>query len=458
MQVDGEEVPTSEFLYLFNKNNLQQVEPQTLEEYLELFKVYRLKVAEAKSQGVDTTASFRNEMAQYRRELLEPYVSDTTYFRQMVEEAVGRDSILVESSHIMIIRTHDEEKDQKNLAMLDSLRKEILSGGDFIQAAKNYSEDKFSSDKGGYLGYNPAGTFPYDFETAVYETPEGEISEIVESHVGWHIVKPGGRKRTGEFDRQVRPYETIRGEVEKRTSSPFDSRYHKIRKNVINRLGARHPEIDLSQMDEDEAFNKLMSAEEVTQYAENPDYRNLIDEYINGSLLYVVSVDNIWDKASNDTEGLESFYQAHKDNYKWDKPHAKGLLVQARNDSVAALIMLEVAGMPTDSVGPYIRKNFKRDASVDRFNVGEGTNAMIDHLMFGGEETTPKNKNFTSYFILEGRLVENPEELGDVRSAVINDYQEALEIDWIKSLRAKHQLEVNKSELKRIKKSLEKKK
>ncbi|MCH5230883.1 MAG: peptidylprolyl isomerase, partial [Muribaculaceae bacterium] len=312
MTVDGEEVPSYEFIYLFNKNNLQQAQPQTLDEYMELFKVYRLKVAEAKSQGVDTTASFRSEMDQYRRELLEPYISDDNFFNKLVDEAVDRDSVLVESSHIMIIRTHDEETDEKNLQQLDSIRNELLNGADFIQIAKLYSQDKFSSEKGGYLGYAPAGTFPYGFETAVYETPEGEISEIVESHVGWHIVKPGGRKSSADFNRPLRSYETIRTEVERKVASPFDARYHQIRKNKFDMMQSRHPELNIEGLSDEEAYNTLLEAEERSQYELNADYRNLVDEYVNGSLLYSVSVDNIWDKAANDTEGLKQHFEANR--------------------------------------------------------------------------------------------------------------------------------------------------
>lgn len=455
MTVDGEEVPTYEFLYLFNKNNLQQPEPQTLDEYLQLFEVYRLKVAEAKSQGADTTSSFKAEMAQYRRELLEPYITDTEYFNRLIDEATYRDSLLVESSHIMIIRTNDESKDKRNLQMLDSLRNELLNGADFIDLAKRYSEDKFSSDKGGYLGFSPAGTYPYGFETAVYETPEGEISEIVESHVGWHLVKPGSRKHSSEFNRPLKSREALKADVERRSSSPFDSRYHEIKKKTKNLLSSRHPEIKEEGKSDDEYLNELIEAEEISQYANNPEYRNLVDEYVNGSLLYLVSVENIWDKASNDTEGLHNYYNAHKDEYKWEKPHAKGILVQALNDSVAGVVKASVAGMPMDSISPYIRKNFKKEATADRFNVTEGTNAMIDNLMFGGPEATPKVKNFNNYFIIGGRIVETPEEFEDVRTVVINDYQEVLEQDWVENLRKKHQVLVNKKELSKIKKKLE---
>ena len=457
MTIDGEEVPTEEFLYLFQKNNQQQSQPQSLEEYLQLFEIYRLKVAEAKDKGIDTTQNFKKEMAQYRRELLEPYIADTTFINALVDIAVEREKTQVESSHIMIIRTHDEEKDKKNLAMLDSLRLELLNGADFITLAKNYSQDRFSSDKGGYLGFSPAGTFPYGFETAVYETPEGEISEIVESHVGWHIVKSGARKNTEEFNREARSRDVVKADVMKRVQSPFDSRYHQIRKNLAVNLKKKHPELTskLKGLSDDEAFEVLISAEEEVQYAGNPDYRNLVDEYTNGSLLYEVSVENVWNKASNDEEGLQNYYKDHKNNYKWEKPHAKGFLIQAANDSVADVIKQHLTSIPTDSIVTFVRKNFRGSATADRFNVAQGVNPMIDNAMFGGEPTTPKIQNFKTFFVVEGRLVENPEELNDVKSAIVADYQEVLEKEWVNELKNKHKVEINNKELARLRKDIQ---
>ena len=456
MTVDGEEIPTEEFIYLFNKNNSQQVQHQSLDEYLDLFEIYRLKVAEAKKEGVDTTAAFKKEIHQYKRELIEPYISDTVFINNLVDIAMEREKVEVESSHIMIIRTNNEDLDKRNIALIDSLRTEILNGEDFIELAKKYSQDRFSSQKGGYLGFTPAGTFPYGFETAVYETPEGEISDIVESHVGWHIVKAGARKPAEEFNHPVRPYNEIKQDVLRKSMSPFDSRFFEIRKNTINNLKNKHPKAAsaVESLPEDEAYEVLIAAEEAYQYANNPEYRNLIDEYTNGSLLYEVSVKNVWDKASADEEGLNDFYLKNKDKYIWDAPHAKGVLIQALNDSVAGVIKENIRGLNSEEVVKYVRANFKKEATADKFNLTQGANPMIDNILFGGEPVKPKNKNFQVYFIADGRVVESPEELNDVRGNVVADYQEALEQQWIDSLKNNHSVEINKKELARVRKAV----
>lgn len=450
MTIDGEDIPTEEFLYLFNKNNQQQPKPQTLDEYLPLFETYRLKVAEAKSLGIDTTRNFIKEMEVYRRDLLEPYIADSVFFNNLVDIAAQREQTQVESSHIMIIRTNNPEKDSRNLEILDSLRTELLNGADFIEIAKVYSQDKFSSAKGGYLGFSPAGTYPYGFETAVYETPEGEISEIVESHVGWHIVKSGARRPAVSFDRPAKSREEIRNEVNRKSSSPFDTRYHQIRANVVKNLKEKHPEVKTEGLNDDEAYNVLLAAEEDVQYKNNPDYKNLVDEYVNGSLLYEVSVDNVWNKAANDTEGLQAYYDKHKAQYKWENPHAKGILVQALNDSVAEVVKNQIAGLDRDKIVTHIKENFKKEAAAENFNVARGVNSVIDNLMFGVTEENPLPEKGV-FFVVEGKVLDSPEGLDDVKSLVISDYQEELEGAWVDTLRQKHSVVVNQPELERLK-------
>lgn len=456
MTIDGEEIPSEEFVYLYQKNLQQQASNQSLEDYLPLFINYRLKVAEAKKQGIDTLESFRNEMKMYRRELLQPYVNDSTFFNQLLAEALERNNYAVESSHIMIIRTHNEAVDSRNLALLDSIRKELLNGADFIEMARNYSQDKFSSDKGGYLGFTQAGTFPYDFETAEYQTPEGEISDIIESHVGWHIVKAGARKSASELGFNPKTKEDVKMLLQRAVSSPFDSRYHLLRKNQIENLKNKHPEVNIDGKNDDEALDILLSAEELTQYQNNAEYRNLVDEYVNGSLLYEASVEQIWNRASNDEEGLQDFYLAHVSDYGWDTPHAKGILIQTLSDSVSDVLKSRIVNLPSDSIVPIVRKEFRGKAKAEKFNIAEGGNNIIDVLMFGKEkDDNSKISNFVDAFIVEGRIVEAPESLEDVKSRVINDYQDYLEQNWTQDLKSRHNVELNKKEWERIKKKLQ---
>ena len=55
MTINGKDVKLSEFEYLYNKNNQQQVEKETLEQYVDRFVLYKQKVADAEAAGIDTT-------------------------------------------------------------------------------------------------------------------------------------------------------------------------------------------------------------------------------------------------------------------------------------------------------------------------------------------------------------------------------------------------------------------
>ena len=84
MTVNGVDVPKSEFEYLYHKNSQQQLAPQPIDEYVDMFVNYRLKVADACEAGIDTTAAFRQEMAQYRHDLAAPYMADSVFLNNLV--------------------------------------------------------------------------------------------------------------------------------------------------------------------------------------------------------------------------------------------------------------------------------------------------------------------------------------------------------------------------------------
>nr|MDE6294797.1 peptidylprolyl isomerase [Muribaculaceae bacterium] len=194
MTVNGVDVPKSEFEYLYHKNSQQQLAPQPLEEYVEMFKNYRLKVADALASGIDTTGTYRQDIAQYRHDLAAPYLADSLYLNQLVREAYDRSKEEIESSHIMIFKSRNDEENKRNRALLDSLRQELAGGADFALMAAQYSQDRGSSNRGGNMGWITSGKLPYSYESVAYTLQPGEISEVVESPVGYHILK-GGKRR-----------------------------------------------------------------------------------------------------------------------------------------------------------------------------------------------------------------------------------------------------------------------
>ena len=103
MTINGVEIKKSEFEYIYNKNNKNNnIDKKSLEEYLEMFINFKLKVIEAEAQKFDTIASFKRELASYRRQLASPYLTDTEYEEQLYREAYEHFSQDCEVSHVLI--------------------------------------------------------------------------------------------------------------------------------------------------------------------------------------------------------------------------------------------------------------------------------------------------------------------------------------------------------------------
>ena len=85
MTINGKDIRQSEFEYLYQKNNLQQLAPQTLDEYIDMFVVYKLKVAEAEAAGIHLTDEFRKEYDSYCAELSKPYLSDSLVGKRLID-------------------------------------------------------------------------------------------------------------------------------------------------------------------------------------------------------------------------------------------------------------------------------------------------------------------------------------------------------------------------------------
>lgn len=189
--VGKEKVPVSEFNYLYHKNNAQQLAPMTPEEYAELFAVYKMKVAEAREAGLDTTRTFNEEYKRYRHSLLEPYLRDSVTENDLVNDAYSHFFSDRDVSHIMI------PDDARGRELIDSIRTLIADTADFARMARLYSIDKGSGPEGGHLGWLPRGRLPYSFEKAAYDTPVGSVSEVVRTPFGLHLILVNAEKKQG---------------------------------------------------------------------------------------------------------------------------------------------------------------------------------------------------------------------------------------------------------------------
>lgn len=568
MTINGKPVSAEEFLYIYEKNNQAgAVDPKTMDEYLDMFINFKLKVAEAEAQGIDTTESFKKELKGYRAQATPKYLQDEAAMDSLVEMSWQHMAKDRRAAHIAIQcpASADSAAEAEALAKINEARERVTTGklitekkkvkGKFVEktsrgpveafdaVAREISTDPNVQETGGELGWITPFRYVYPLEEAVYNTPVGAISEVFRTQYGFHIVLveeernhievkashimkmvPADsldaikRAQIDSIARVVTPEnfaEVARRESEDRGSStrggdlgwfgkgmmvkqfeeaafnmkageisapvrtqygwhllfkegergiqPLDSIRPQVQRQVLR--DERANEADKSFIRKTRAEYGLpaqMSDADVKAFADAhleekyPELKNLVQEYHDGILLFEVSLREVWDKAAKDTAGLETFFAANKKKYTWDAPRWKGYLIQAKDKSSLRAAKSIVRSAEPDSVQGYIARRVNCD-SVNYVKVQhglweQGKNAAVDKFGF-----KLKNAEFTpneSLPVVEcvGKKLKAPAEWSDVKGEVVTDYQDFLEAEWIKKLRAKYPVVINQDVWAKIKK------
>lgn len=192
--IDKKPVSAEEFIYLYRKNHPDKPENfvrEKIEEYLDLFINFKLKVEEAKHRGLDTTQAFRKEYGTYREELRKPYLPDTKMMDSLVHLTYRRMKEEVRASHILI-NLKPEASPEDTLSAyrkIIELRERINKGENFGTIASSHSEDPSARINKGDLGYFTAMQMVFPFEQAAYNTAIGSVSMPVRTRFGYHLVR-----------------------------------------------------------------------------------------------------------------------------------------------------------------------------------------------------------------------------------------------------------------------------
>jgi peptidyl-prolyl cis-trans isomerase SurA len=619
MTVNGRDVHVSEFNYLYNKNNSQQIQPQTLDEYVKMFVDYKLKVADAENAGIDTTQAFRSEYNQFESELSRPYLRDASVEDSILHDAYSHLLEDVDVSHIMLQFGRTPKANEEVIQRLDSIRTAIVSGKiTFEEAAEKYSIDNGSKNNGGHMGVVTPGRYPWPFEKAAYAAKVGDVTEVVNSGVGLHLIRvnkrsksegevlvqhilrltrnlsdeqaaaekvridsiynavkaggdfsdlatrlsqdPGSAKRGGRLDwfghgmmvpqfdsvayaladgETSAPFATAYGyhiihKLDHRGVASFESKRADLLKMIANDERGMQPDLaKLKQLksqynaklftenlDEiqnmiaaaasgydstvianlsvddtpifsvngkttaieevmpkvaparssdavaarhliESAANKMMDEKVLAQARQelidnNEDYRNLINEYRDGILLFEIAKQNVWDRASKDTEGLEKYFNANRKKYAWDSSKFKGYVIFTTSDSLLNEAKAYAESLPKADQAEFtkqMRDKFGRDIKVERVIAAKGDNAITDYLAFGADKPAADKATgrWAYYFAFDGQIIDAPQEAADVKGAVVTDYQNELEQQWLKTLRKKYPVKIDKKVLSTLK-------
>ena len=448
MKINGMPILRSEFEYSYNKNNSDDViDKKTVDEYVDLFINYKLKVAAAYDAKLDTLGSFKKEFATYRDQEVRPAFVDSTDIMaeahaiyDRTKERIG-DRGLIKTSHILMYVTQKApaEKREEARHRADSLYSVLKAGGDFAELARKYSQDPGSARNGGELPwFQPGQTFK-EFEDAAYALQPGEMSAVVESPVGYHIILMKARK-------QIDPFDSLKSSILRF----IDMRG--IREHIIDR------KIDSLVM---ASSGKLTKEDVVAEKAEELSEKDLnlkylIREYHDGLLLYEISNRTVWEKAANDEKGLEEYFNKNKKKYYWSEPRYKGMVYHVKQKADVAAVRKSVEGVPFSKWADVLRTTFNNDSvlriRVEKGIFKEGDNAFIDKMVFKKDTMVTQLKDFPIDAVYGKLLKKKPDSYEDVRGLVTADYQEMLEKQWVAELRRKYPVEIYRDVLETINK------
>lgn len=372
--------------------------------------ILRLKIRAAKDAGIDTTRRFREELEMYSRDLAIPYLRDKQVDDSLIDVAYCRIGEIIEVNHVFVPRPEKPSERENALSMADSLRILLINNPDFGEKATV-----------------TAGDWPYFFEDLTFNTPIGAVSEIKESPYGFHIVRVKSRKR---LDNAIVPIDSVREKI--RNAIMHDERSAMAITRTIDRWKSQ----DSGR--KDLTFNEAI-AEFIRELpGREPDYRDILEDYRTGMMVYEIMDKEVWQRARTDSAGLQEYFVNHRSEFVWDRPHYKGYVVSATNDSIAdAAVRYLTETIPHDLNAAHptsVRKRFGNDVRVDQVIVAQGDNKVVDYLCFGGNR--PEDDRWKAYRTAIGKIIIAPECAADIKGPVTEKYQQELEKQWLDSLRA----------------------
>ncbi|WMN11952.1 peptidylprolyl isomerase [Marivirga salinae] len=196
--IDSLSVYPDEFMYAYEKSNKNKGETEPIEDYLDLYIDFKLKVIEAKAEAIDTTEAYINELNGYLEEIKKPYLTTEKVNKELVNETYERLQQEVNASHILIRVDQDAaaEDTLRAYQKISEVKSKFEAGESFEALAREYSEDPSAKSNNGLLGWFTAFQMVYPFESAAYQTEVSEISPIIRTQFGYHIIKVNDKRET----------------------------------------------------------------------------------------------------------------------------------------------------------------------------------------------------------------------------------------------------------------------
>lgn len=615
---------TDEFSRIYKKNlDLVKDDSQKdLNQYLELFVGYKLKVNKAYKLGLQNGTQYQNELKSYRTQLAKNYFNDTKITQELLEEGYSRLQKEIRASHILILvdENASAEDTLKAYKKMEDISKRAIAGENFDDLAVQFSEDPSAKENKGDLSYFTAFRMVYPFENAAYKTPKGKISKIIRTRFGYHILKitdiranrgeitvahimilkPKPEEKDKDAEKTINEiYQKIQqgekfedlakqfsddksssskgGQLNKfgsgqlsseefenaafslanpdDISKPFQSEFgwhivKLIEKHPIKSMDEMKNELE-TKIGKDDRSKKITASlneklrkkysykrddkqyglisklvtndfydskwklpENITDYSatllsintkkidgkafldyiekqqkaglkvkplsklvdalygnfldeqltayydenletEFPDFAYVMEEYRDGLLLFDLMEKEIWDRAKTDTIGLNAFYDEHKMEHMWKKRVDVTIASSTKQDIIKKAHAL-------------LKKKEKPQDIKDKLNVDNVINVMMNSGVFEeGSDALPKTMKYDVgvsdvfsegeyYFVtkVDKIMPAGVKTLEECKGKLINEYQQYLELRWVDDLKSEFTVKINNDAFEHVKKQL----
>ena len=433
---------------------------------------------------------------------------------KVVDKRINRGEVTV--AHIMILKNTDEAQNAKAKSTIEDIYQKIQQGESFETLAQQFSEDKSSAPKGGVLQRFGSGQLSSEeFENVAFELKDKkQISKPFETQFGWHIVKLIEKhpvrtydEMKTELEEKIRKDERsllITNSLAKKLRSKYsilkdvkilvkikavvtDEFYaqtwdvnektkaikgvvltiNKDKKLNANQfidfiIGKQKSNIKTKPISRlvDELFEKFIDEQLIAYYNENlenefPDFKNIMEEYRDGLLLFDLMEKEIWNRAKNDTIGLNEFFKNNISNYQWKKRYNVDILSSTDAKIIEKAQKYLKKGKSID----YIKEQLNKDGKVNIMSKSglyeEDYDVLTQYQNVSKGVTSIVSKD--KYYFVLNIIDEKPagaKELSECRGKVISDYQQYLENHWVDELKKEFSIHINQEVFSKVKNQL----
>jgi peptidyl-prolyl cis-trans isomerase SurA len=392
---------------------------------------------------------------------------------------------------------------------IDSVYNLLKVGAKWEDMVRKYSEDRGSAMKGGVLPKFGVNRMVPEFIEALYKIEkEGDFSAPIQTPYGWHIIRLIERKRPGTFEEEkadlktkvqkdgrselakqailamiknechfVEMPETVKDFYSVVTDSIFNGKWDvnsakKLNKPMftINNVATTQKDFadylaknqhktekqkipffvnkNFSEFEND----KLMKFENTQLESKYPDFKNLMNEYRDGILLFDLTDQKVWSKATKDTTGLKEYYENHKSNYMWEE-RLEATIYTLKNPKLSQKVRNFItSGLSDEALLKEINTDTVKTLKIESGKYSKKENKYIDSIKWipGVSNDIPVDQGVVMVKVVQ-ILAPEGKTLNEARGLITNDYQNFLEKIWVEYLHNKYKVTVNKDVLAHIK-------